>query len=108
MQAWSPQYIRDITMLENVQRGATRMVGEVRGIGYEGKLCYLEFPKFVDRCLRVDMFLTYRLLSGEQGIDYTSFFTLSNDRYNLRGQYRKKSRKHRPHYILEEVSFLVG
>ena len=80
MQAWSPHYIRDITMLENVQRGATRMVGEVRGIGYEGKLCYLEFPKFVDRCLRVDMFLTYRLLSGEEGIDYRSFFTLSNDR----------------------------
>ena len=39
------------------------------------------------------MILTYRLLSGEEGIDYRRFFTLSDDHYNLRGQHSKKIKK---------------
>ena len=42
------------------------------------------------------MILTYRLLNGEEGIDYNTFFTLSVGHYNLRGHSRKlvKTREH--------------
>ena len=46
VQAWSPHYIRDITLLENVQRRATRMVREARGMSYEDRLDYLELSPF--------------------------------------------------------------
>ena len=37
-QVWSPHLVKDIEMVENVQRRATRMVPELKGLNYEERL----------------------------------------------------------------------
>ena len=56
----------------------------------------LKIPKLIDRRIRGDMILTYRLLNGEEGIDHKAFFSLEHSHYNLRGHSRKifKTRAH--------------
>ena len=51
---------------------------------YEDGLTELKFPKLIDRRIRGDMILTYRLLNGEEGIDHTFFFSLEHGHCNLR------------------------
>ena len=49
--AWSPSLVKDVQLLENCQRRATKLVREV-----EDK----------DEGARRDMILTYRILTGEE------------------------------------------
>ena len=64
----------------------------VRGLGhlsYEERLNALELTKLEERRIRGDMILTYRLLSGEEGVDYRRFFTLKSHDHNTRGHFLK-------------------
>ena len=83
--AWSPHYETDITLLENVQRRATKMVRVLSHLSYEDRLKELELPTLKDRRTRGDMILTYRLLHGKEGIDYRRFFHLAGRSHNTRG-----------------------
>ena len=89
VQAWSPYLQKDITLLENVQRRATKLVGRLRNKGYEERLKELKLTKLQDRRSRGDMILTYRLLNGMEGTDYNTFFTFNDNYYNLRGHSMK-------------------
>ena len=89
VQAWSPHLERDITLLENVQRRATKIVKDLRDLEYPERLKALKLTKLEDRRTRGDMILTYRLLNGLEDIDYRKFFTLDERRYNLRGHSKK-------------------
>ena len=91
--AWSPHLKRDINLLENVQRRATRIVRVIRDKEYEDRLAFLELPKLEDRRKRGDMILTYRLIHGEEGIGYEKFFELSTGVYNLRGDHSLKIKR---------------
>ena len=97
--AWSPHLKKDIELLENCQRRATKMVREVRFMEYEDRLKELKLPKLEDRRVRGDMILTYRLLNGEEGISHEKFFKLEQSHYHLRGDHSKKLYK--PHQRLE-------
>ena len=83
--SWSPHLEKDITLIENVQRRATRMVRELNQLSYEQRLKELELPTLKDRRTRGDMILTYRLIHGEEGINYRKFFTLAERVHNTRG-----------------------
>ena len=83
--SWSPHFETDITLLENVQRRATRMVREFSQLSYEERLKELDLPTLRERRTRGDMILTYRLIHGEEGIDYRKFFSLTESTYNTRG-----------------------
>ena len=89
VQAWSPHLERDITLLENVQRRATKIVKDLRNVEYPERLKKLKLTKLEDRRNRGDMILTYRLLNGLEGIEYSKFFTLDRNPYNLRGHSKK-------------------
>ena len=87
--AWSPHFENDIMLLENAQRRATRMVREFSELSYEERLNELDLPTLKDRRTRGDMILTYRLIHGEEGIDYKKFFSLSESTHNTRGHSMK-------------------
>ena len=89
VQAWSPHEEKDITLLENVQRRATKMVRGLGHLSYEERLNALELTKLEERRIRGDMILTYRLLSGEEDVDYRRFFTLKSHDHNTRGHFLK-------------------
>ena len=91
VQAWSPHLKKDITLLENVQRRATRIVRgfNIENVDYPKRLRRLELPRLVDRRVRGDMILTYRILNGLEDIDYRKFFDLNERPYYIRGQHSK-------------------
>ena len=84
VQVWSPHLKKDIDLLENVQRRATKMVRQCKGLSYEDRLKKLGLSTLEERRSRGDMILTYRLINGDEDINYNKFFTLSNNNYNLR------------------------
>ena len=95
VQACSPHLEKYITLLENVQRRATKIVKDLKNVEYPERLKRLKLTKLEDRRTRGDMILTYRLLNGLEGIDYRKFFKLDDGPYNLRG-HSKKLDKPRP------------
>ena len=104
VQVWSPHYGKDITLLENVQRRATRIVKKAKDLEYPDRLTYLELPLLEDRRKRGDMILTYRLLNGKEGIDYNKFFNLDDGHYDLRG-HNMKIDKPRPQGDIKKYTF---
>jgi len=63
--------------LEKVQRGATRMLKNIRNWNYEERLHYLNLPSLSYRQFRGDMLITYQILNGFVDVDVTKFFDLS-------------------------------
>ena len=83
---------KDIELLGNVQRRATKLVWRLRNIEYDVRLKELKLTRLEDRRIRGDMILTYRLINGKENVDYRKFFTLVDDHYDLRGHKMKIER----------------
>ena len=92
VQVWSPHMQKDIELLENVQRRATKLVWRLRNMEYDERLKELKLTRLEDRRIRGDMILTYRLINGKENVDYRKFFTLVDDHYDLRGHKKKIER----------------
>ncbi len=61
---WSPYYKKDIKVIENVQRRGSKMVPELKDLGYEERLKRLSLPSLVYRRFRGDMIETYKYIHG--------------------------------------------
>ena len=94
-----------VTLIENVQRRATRIVRGYGNLSYEERLSELGLPKLKDRRLRGDMILTYRLMNELEDIDYRKFFTLNDRPYRLRGQHSKTIMKLREYSEIQRYFF---
>ena len=57
---WPVTYKKDMTLIENVQRRATRMVPELKGLEYEERLCALKLPSMAYRRIRGDVIEAYK------------------------------------------------
>ena len=89
---WSPHLKKHITKLEKVQRHATRIVPELRGLGYEERLKELNLPSLEGRRVRGDMITVFKFIHGYDKIDMSNFFDMGGSR--TRGhslKLRKKS-----------------
>lgn len=64
-QVWSPHLMKDIEIVENVQRRATRMVPGLEGLSYEERLKKLNLPTLAYRRARGDMIETYKILTDK-------------------------------------------
>ena len=93
IQAWSPQLINDINVLENVQKAATRLVPQLRKYSYSKRLKKLGLTSLEDRRVRGDMIEVYKLMSGKEQIDSGQFFTLADNRYGLTGHELKTAKE---------------
>ena len=60
--AWSPRYLKDSRLLENVQHRATKLVPELRNLPYEERLRMLGLPSLFYRRARGDMIEVYKFL----------------------------------------------
>jgi ribonuclease P/MRP protein subunit RPP40 len=74
VQAWRPYRKKDIDLIERVQKRATRMVEECKGLEYEVRLMRLGLTMLETRRLRADLIEVYKILIGEKGVRSEDFF----------------------------------
>lgn len=76
IQAWRPHLVKDIDILEKVQRRATKMITECRGKTYNERLILLGITTLERRRIRADMLEVFKILKGLEGIRGDSFFKI--------------------------------
>ena len=64
IQLWSPQYRKDVELLEQVQRKATKMVQELDHVSYEDRLRELGLFSLEKRRLQWDLLAAFQYLKG--------------------------------------------
>jgi hypothetical protein len=79
IQAWNPQYKKDIEALERVQKTATKWIPSVRHLDYESRLKKLKLLPLWLRRHRGDLILTYKIIQGLDNIKASSIFKLKCD-----------------------------
>ena len=74
IQAWRHHLIKDICILEKVQKRATRIIEECRGKSCKERLKFLGLTTLETRRIRADMLEVYKILNGFEGLREDSFF----------------------------------
>ena len=85
---WSPQFIRQSKLLENVQRRATKLVPNLKKITYSERLKKLNIPTLKYRRIRGDMINVYKILNNNKE-DSNKLLPLNKSSYKTRGHDRK-------------------
>ena len=102
---WSPQFIRQSKLIENVQRRATKLVPNLKNLTYSERLKKLNLPTLKYRRIRGDMINVYKILNSNKA-DSNKLLPLNKSRYKTRG-HDKKLEKNRFNCKLRQCSFSV-
>lgn len=78
VQAWRPHLQKDINLLENVQRRATKLIPNLKEKSYQDRLKILKLTTLENRRIRGDLIEVFKLLKGFTDVDFNKFFQLSN------------------------------
>ena len=89
IQAWSPHFVKDIDVLERVQKAATNLVPMLQKYNYATRLRMIGITSLEERRLRGDMIEVYKLLTEKEQIDHRQFFNSADTPYGLRGHEKK-------------------
>ena len=85
---WHPMLKGHQTMIENVQRRATKMVDSLKNLSYVDRLKQLNLPSIKYRQMRGDLIQTYKIIHNIDNLDKDSFFRL-NPSNNTRNSHLK-------------------
>jgi hypothetical protein len=77
VQVWSPYFIKDINLIEKVQRRFSRMISECRGLEYPDRLAVLGLSTLEERRTRGDIIQTFKMIKD---IDRTSTLVLRSEK----------------------------
>jgi len=102
IQVWRPHLEKVKEGIEKVQRRATRMILECRGMTYENRLKKVGLTTLETRRIRADILEVYKIMNGLEGVLEKDFFT--RDREGRRGQ-RFKLFKKRVRLDIAKYSF---
>ena len=82
VQAWCPYLKKDITMLEKVQRRATKLIPSIRHLSYTERLRATKLYSLEQRRTRGDLIETFKIMNGLEGIEKSKLFKTNpqNDR----------------------------
>jgi hypothetical protein len=75
VQAWRPHLHKDINLIEGVQRRATKLVVETRGMGYEERLKFLDMKTLETRRIRGDLIDVFKILKEFDHVDEKKIFS---------------------------------
>ena len=85
---WSPYMVKDIKLIESVQRRATKIVPTLSLLPYEERLKLLDLPTLKYWRRRGDMIIVYKMLNDLIDLDRQSFFFQMSNLYT-RGHSKK-------------------
>jgi ribonuclease P/MRP protein subunit RPP40 len=77
---WCPYFIKDIEILERVQRRFTRLFPDLKQLPYEERLSKLRLETLFTRRLRADLITVFKIVNGSIDIDPLFFFNFCHDR----------------------------
>jgi len=75
---WSPGLLKDILLIESVQRKFTKRILSMSGLTYYSRLQVLGLESLEIRRLRTNVLLVYRIMFGMVRLNSNEFFTLRN------------------------------
>ena len=90
---WSPYRKKDIFILENTQRRATKLVNNIKHLPYEQRLLHLGLPTLQYRRKRADLIQVYKIMNGIDKLDKNKLFNECTNT-NTRGNSKKLSKGH--------------
>ena len=76
---WCPFYVKDIDILEGVQRRFTRILPDFRTFPYEDRLTYYKVSSLYARRLCSDLVCVFKIINGHIDIDPATFFDFNVD-----------------------------
>lgn len=87
IQAWCPYLKKDISILERVQKRATKMIEGYKDMSYEDRLSNTGLTKLEKRRARGDLIQVFKIIKGIDKVDYRQFFEItdSNRSHKTRG-----------------------
>src|SRR4051812_3326173 len=77
VQAWKTCVVKDIDMLEKVQRRATRMVEGWKGWSYERRLELSRLTTLETRRNRSDLLEVYKIFNSLEGLNKDDYFRVN-------------------------------
>jgi hypothetical protein len=75
VEAWRPYLKKDISVLEKVQRRATKMIEGMHDLTYEERLRACKLPSLEERGDRGDLIETFKIVKGIDKVPSAKFFT---------------------------------
>jgi ribonuclease P/MRP protein subunit RPP40 len=76
VQAWRPYLQKDIDLIEGVQRRATKLVVETKGMSYEERVKFLDMTTLETRRVRGDLIEVFKIMKGFKNVNKDKFFTM--------------------------------
>jgi hypothetical protein len=74
---WAPVYIKDIALLESVQRRFTKRLTGMKDHNYIQRLSKLNLDTLEARRLKTDLITMFKILNNLIDVDFRDFFSLS-------------------------------
>ena len=106
IQAWCPYLKKDISILERVQKRATKMIEGYKDMSYEDRLSNTGLTKLEKRHARGDLIQVFKIIKGIDKMDYRQFFEIAvTDRSHKIRRHNLKIIKVRCKYDIRKYFF---
>ena len=76
---WYPSSRKNIQLIENIQKRATKIVPELKGLPYEERLRNLNLHTLLYRRQRFDLIQIFKIINGFDNIGISKFFTFNDN-----------------------------
>ena len=78
--------VKDIKLIQSVQRRATKVVQEIQHLNYDDRLTYLRLMRLEKRRVRSDLIETFKFMKGMYDDEKEMFFEMDDRRRRGRDQ----------------------
>ncbi|CAF0732558.1 unnamed protein product [Brachionus calyciflorus] len=105
--SWSPYSIKDVKELEKVQRRATRLTPQLRGLSSPDRLSKMGLSNLQTRRQRGDLIQMFKIVNNFEKVDLINcgYVNAQNRKYNLRS-HNKSIRREKMRYFQPRFNFL--
>ena len=76
-EVWSPFWLRDIDIVENIQRSFTKRCSSLWNVPYVNRLAILKLEPLELRRIKRDMVMVYKIIHGRVALSFDDFFAYS-------------------------------